>query len=81
MPTPYRLDERIDVLSTEPAFGRSPVQPPRPFPPPEFENFKAFDRARYRQQQPNLFDTDDPLLQEDSSRTDERRLAMSFPEW
>ena len=51
------------------------------FRPPEFEHLKVLDRARYRQQQPNLFDTDDPLLQEDSRRTDETRLAMSFHEW
>jgi uncharacterized protein with NAD-binding domain and iron-sulfur cluster len=32
------------------------------FRPPEFEHLKSIDRARYRKQQPNLFDLDDPLL-------------------
>lgn len=32
------------------------------FRPPEFEHLKSVDRARYREQQPNLFDIDDPLL-------------------
>lgn len=32
------------------------------FRPPEFEQLKSVDRARYRQQQPNLFDNEDPLL-------------------
>ncbi|MBV8993631.1 MAG: FAD-dependent oxidoreductase, partial [Pseudonocardiales bacterium] len=31
------------------------------FRPPEFEQLKSVDRARYRQQQPNLFDNEDPL--------------------
>jgi uncharacterized protein with NAD-binding domain and iron-sulfur cluster len=30
------------------------------FRPPEFEPLKAVDRARYREQQPNLFDIDHP---------------------
>jgi len=32
------------------------------FRPPEFEDLKSIDRARYRQQQPNLFDFEDPPL-------------------
>ncbi|MGH4007526.1 MAG: FAD-dependent oxidoreductase [Pseudonocardiaceae bacterium] len=32
------------------------------FRPPEFEHLKSVDSARYRAQQPNLFDIDDPLL-------------------
>lgn len=32
------------------------------FRPPEFEHLKSVDRARYREQQPNLFDIDDPPL-------------------
>jgi uncharacterized protein with NAD-binding domain and iron-sulfur cluster len=32
------------------------------FRPPEFEDLKSIDRTRYHQQQPNLFDFEDPLL-------------------
>jgi hypothetical protein len=32
------------------------------FRPSEFEHLKSVDHARYREQQPNLFEIDDPPL-------------------